>query len=169
MYDSALKKKWNSFPLECPDLMFNPQCVPAEKYRYVLMFPLSGKLYPSVLKHVHERTCAHLHIFLLKKKNSAIIPICYSLLHQSPFLVSQRSKKKKKKDHCHFFSLVNETSIFLWLSICNPLWSKNRCSGLLWTCKAAEPNPKSGCDVLYVFGLMHILLAKRRYRHSPPI
>lgn len=112
--------------------------------------------------------CSLTHFFVKKK-------ICdhpHLLLSPPPVTLSRLpevQEKKKKKDHCHFFSLVNETSIFLWLSICNPLRSKNRCSGLLWTCKAAEPNPKSGCDVLYVFGLMHILLAKRRYRHSPPI
>lgn len=59
--------------------------------------------------HLCWSMCMSAHVltytfFLLKKKkNSAIIPICFSLLHQSPFLVSQRSKKKKKKDHCHFF------------------------------------------------------------------
>lgn len=118
--------------------------------------------------------CAWAHMcslthFFVKKKNLRSSPFASLSSTSHPFSSPRGPGKKKKKDHCHFFFLVNETSILLWLSICNPLRSKNRCSGLLWTCKAAEPNPKSGCDVLYVFGLMHILLAKRRYRHSPPI
>lgn len=126
------------------------------------MFPLSAKLYPSVWKHVHECTWACLR-FLRSSPFASLSSASHSF--QSP----RRPRKSKNKTIVIFFFFINSTSIFLWRSICNPLPSKNRCSGLLWTCKAAEPKPKSGCDVLYVLGLMHIPLAKPVYRHSPPI
>lgn len=35
--------------------------------------------------------------------------------------------------------------------------------------KQLKPTPKSGCDIPWVSGAMHILLAKPRYQHSPSI
>lgn len=35
--------------------------------------------------------------------------------------------------------------------------------------KQLKPTLRSGCDIPYLFGAMHILLAKPRYQHSPSI
>lgn len=118
VWQCVKKKNWNSFPLEylecleCPDLMCKPQCVPAEKDRYVSMFPLSGKLYPSVLKHVYERTCVHLHTLViffshlstnLRSSHLLFTPSTSLSATQSLFHVTQRSRRMKPLSF--FFSL----------------------------------------------------------------
>lgn len=85
--------------------MCKPQCVPAEKDGYVSMFPLSEKLYPSVLKHVYERTCAHLHTHWsfffrhlstnLRSSHLLLTPSMSLSATQSLFHVTQRSRRMK--------------------------------------------------------------------------
>lgn len=121
----------------------------------------------SMCMSAHVLAYIYIYIFLLQK-------ICdHPHLRLSHLLVNlfrlPDAQEKTKFKPFSFFFLINSTCIFLWLSIRNPLPSKSRCSGLLWTCKTAESKPKSGCDLLYILELMDIPLAKPIYWHSSPI
>lgn len=172
----------NSFPLEileCPDLKCKPQCVPAVLNKAGMSWCFHSQGNPIRLCwSMCVCTCAWSNklIMFFSLQDPLSTSLCSSQLHLflSPIVsvstdhspVSVRKIQENKTNAIiynwshYFFSLFNPQT-------------KHEVKTDVVVCfrhaKQLKPTPKSGCDIPWVFGAIHILLARLRYQHSPSI